>query len=237
MVKIGGSTSKSTQQETLDPTAKGGLDFLINQAQRLGGAPLTPDLSAGTLGAIETVGTGLGGIDPTALQAILGEIQGDFAPGGRESLERATSFAGERAATEVADVFTSGGRTGSPAEAKAIAEGVAGAVAPFEFQFEQSELRRQDQDRATRIASAFGLANLQSQSDLAEFQGQLAQLEANGLIDANARAKLEEPFRRLGLLAGVITPAAGQAPSSFKGTGSQFGFGLNIAAPTPKPGG
>lgn len=235
-MSIGGKTEKSSKDETirsrLDPVSRGGLDLLIGQAGGLKDAPLVPGLSPETLGAIETIGTGLGGIDQTALQAILDEVQGEFAPGGREALETATGFAAERAATQVGDVFTAGGRTGSPAEAKAIAEGVAGAVAPFEFGFAQNELRRQDQDRITRIASAFGLANLQSQDDLAVFQGQIARLEAAGLIDAQARAKLEEPFRRLGLISGVIVPAAGLGDKTqttqAKATGTSFGFEVDL---------
>lgn len=223
MIKIGGKKESSTKQETLDPTAKSGLDFLINQAKGLGGAPLVPELSAQTIEGIGSIGTGLGGVDPLALSTIQGSLGGEFAPGGREALERASGFAAERAEGQVSDIFTAGGRTGSPAQAKAVAEGVASAVAPFAFGFEQEELKRQDAFRVQQISTAFGLQNIQSASDLQEFQGQIAQLEAAGLLDAQARAKLEEPFRRLGLISGTITSAATLEPRTTEISGGSFG--------------
>lgn len=229
MVKIGGSTEKSSREETLDPTAKRGLDFLINKAQSLGDAPLVPGLSPQTLEGISTIGTGLGGIDPLALQTVREGVTREAAPGGREALESASDFVAERAERQVSDVFTAGGRTGSPAQAKAVAEGVAGAVSPFAFSFEQNELRRQDNAQAQQIASAFGLQQITSQDDLAVFQGQLAQLEAAGLLDEQARRELEEPFRRLGLISSVIGPAASLEPKKVKGTGSQVGFEAGLS--------
>jgi len=231
MIKIGGKTETQTRQETLDPTAKGGLDFLINRAQALGDAPLAPDLSRQTLRGIETIGTDLGGIDPLALSTLQDFLGEEFAPGGREALERATGFAAERAEGQVSDVFTAGGRTGSPAQARSIARGVGEAVAPLAFGFEQEQLRRQDAFRVQKISTAFGLQNIQSASDLQKFQGQIAQLEAAGLLDAQARAKLEEPFRRLGLISGTITGAAGLQPKGVEATGAATGveFGLSFS--------
>lgn len=231
MVKIGGSKQKGTRKETLDPTAQRGLDFLIQQAQGLGGAALVPELAPETLSGISGLTEGLGGLDPLALEAIQTGATREVAPGGREALDRATQFAAERAQTQVSDVFTAGGRTGSPAQATAVARGVSQAVSPFAFQFEREELRRQDAAQAQRTAAAFGLQQVRSGEDLAELNRRLTQLQAQGLIDDQARRKLEEPFRRLGLIAPVIASAAGLAPSDVRTTGSQTGFGLNIAAP------
>lgn len=229
MLKIGGSKQKATRTEELDPTAKRGLDFLIGQAQSLGGAPLTPGLSPETLTGISGLTEGLGGLDPLALQGLEADVTREFAPGGREALERASQFAAERAETQVSDVFTAGGRTGSPAQATAVARGVAQAVSPFAFGFEREELRRQDAFQAQQTATRFGLQGIRSQEDLAELNRRLTQLQAQGLIDDEARRKLEEPFRRLGLIAPVITGAAGLAPRDVRTTGSQLGFGLNVA--------
>lgn len=234
MVKIGGSKTSSTREETLDPTAKGGLDFLINQARGLGNAPLVPGLSSQTVQGVREIGTGLGGIDPLALSTIQNAISTDFAPGGTEALNRVSDFVAEKAAGRVGDVFTAGGRTGSAANAKAIAEGVAGAISPFAFSFEQNELARQDAAKANQTAAAFGLQEIRTADDAAIFQGQLAQLQAAGLLDEQARRELEEPFRRLGLISGVITSAAGLEPKSLKGTGTQFGAELQLTAPSPQ---
>lgn len=228
MIKIGGSktNSSSTQakQETLDPVAKGGLDLLINQATELKDSPLNPGLSSQTLSGIDNIGNSLGGIDPLALETLQNTASGNnFVPGDRGALERATGVAAENAADQVGDTFTAGGRTGSPANAKAIAEGVANAVSPFAFSFEQNELARRDASTARQTAAAFGLQEIKSADDAAVFQAQIAQLEAAGLLDAEARAKLEEPFRRLGLLSGAITGAAGIAPKGVTGTGSSSG--------------
>ena len=314
-------TRETTEQEqvrteTLDPLSQAGLDLLQTRAAGLADTPLVAPLSEQTLSAIGTVGTGLGGIDPAALEAlragatdqfVAGEFAegeftpgaefapgefvpgADFVPGSRGALEALTSFLGTEAAGQVSDVFTAAGRTGSPAQAAGISEAVARAISPAVFGFEQSERARQDalqaretgrrdvfesretarrdellaretgrldvfQDRETgrrdifqrqqearqdnalarQITSALGLQEVTSAADAARFQGELAQLQAAGIIDEQARREAEEPFVRLGLISGPILGAAGLGPSTVvqAGTGatrgSETSLSLNI---------
>lgn len=242
------------QVQTLDPTARQGLDFLVEQATGLGGAPLAPGISPERRAAIEAVGTG-GGISPEALATIKGFAAGGdfqagefvegtgFAPAGRETLDRLIGNVGRRAAGRVADLFSIGGRGGSPASAEAVARGVSEATSPFEFGFEREELTRADRERARQegrldefnarelqrqdtfrvqqLGAAFGLAQVESAEDAAELVRQLATLEASGQIDAAEREKLLEPFRRLGLIADVITPAVSLLPKTTDVTTAQ----------------
>lgn len=198
--------------QTIDPTARSGLEFLINQATGLETAPLAPGISPERRAAIGAVGTG-GGISPEALATIKDfAAGGGFAPADRGTLERLSGIVGGRAASRVADLFSLGGRSGSPASAEAVARGVGEAVAPLEFGFEQNELRRRDAAAVQQLGAAFGLQNITSAEDAAELRRQIATLEATGQIDAAEREKLEEPFRRLGLISDVVTPAASLLP-------------------------
>jgi len=221
-----------TQVQTIDPTAKSGLDFLINQATGLEDAPLAPGLSPERLSAIQAVGTG-GGINPEALATIKNfAAGGGFAPADRGTLERLSGTVGRRAASRVSDLFSLGGRGGSPASAEAVARGVGEAVAPLEFGFEQNELRRQDAAAVQQLGAAFGLQQVTSQEDAAQLQRQIAALEASGQIDAAERERLEEPFRRLGLIADIVTPAASLLPGTTEVTSVQTGETAGTAAGT-----
>lgn len=235
-------TSQATRQritDTLDPTAKAGLDFVINTATGLADAPLSAGINPDRLEALQGIGVGVGGGGPLDFTEdfIGGDfVAGEFQEGGREALERAGDFAGERAAREVGDVFTQGGRTGSRANAAAVAEGVARATSPFAFGFEQSELarkdafqarelQRQDADTARKIAAEFGLQDVQSKDDILKLQASIARAEALGEIDAARREELEAPFRRLGLISDVVTGAASLLPKTRDVTGISVGTG------------
>ena len=224
------TSSQQTRREVLDPTAKRGLDTILNRATALQDTALVPDLGAGTLDAISGLTTDLGGGSERGREFLDERLGAEFGAGGREALDRASGFAADAAARSVGDAFTAGGRTGSPASAKAIAQGVATAVAPFQFGFEQNELARKDRFDAQQTATAFGLDKIETAEDATELQRRLANLEAQGLIDANTKAKFEEPFRRLGLLAGITVGAAAQAPKTTTGTGEQktTEFGVNL---------
>lgn len=199
---------KSSTSETLDATAQSGLEGVINAASGLSTNKLAPGLSPETLSAISGVGTGVGGVDPLALSTIQDFASGEFVPSGTAGLERASAFAADQAEKQVSDLFTGGGRSGSFAHAKAVSEGVAGAVSPFAFNFEREEANRQDSANAQKLASAFGLQDVNNADDVLKLQKQLAQLEATGQIDQARREELEAPFRRLGLISGAITSAA-----------------------------
>jgi len=239
-MSLGGKKSSETTEqevtktETLDPLAQAGLDLLQTQAAGLAGAPVVAPLGAGTLEAIEGVGAGIGEIDPTALAALRAGASGAFQAGDRGALDRITDFIGGKAAREVSDVFTTGGRTGSPAQQKATAEAVAGAISPAVFGFEQNELARQDAANAQRITSALGLQSITTAAQGQQFQVQLAQLAAQGIIDEQTQQELLEPFTRLGLISQPILGAAGLGPSTVvqagtgKTTGTEVGFELGI---------
>lgn len=228
-MSISGSKESFSKDETirsrLDPTSRRGLDFLINQSIGLGDAPLVPDLSAGTLASIEGLGEGVGGVDPQTLETLRATAGGEFLGLDSPFLKEASQFAAERAEGQVSDIFTAGGRTGSPAQARAVARGVSEAVAPLAFQNQQFE-------RANQINAAFGLQTINSQDDLLTFQTQLAKLEANGMIDEQRRRELEEPFRRLGLISGPILGAAGLGDKTqiteAAGTGSAIGASVDL---------
>ena len=143
-------SSDVTRTSRIDPTAKSGLDFILNQSRGLADDPLVPDLSQRTLGLIPQIGTGLGGIDPTSEAGLRATAEGDFLGLDNPFLQEASNFAAEAAEGQVSDLFTAGGRTGSPASAKAVAEGVAGAVAPLAFQ--QQQLERNGHWAARRLA-------------------------------------------------------------------------------------
>lgn len=194
--------------EFLDPTAQSGLTELINRSLGLADTPLAAGLSPETLGAIAGVGEGVGGIDPQALGVIRGFAGGEFVPRGRGALDRLVDFVGSRAAREVSDVFTAAGRSGSPAQARSIAEGVTGAISPAVFGFEESEARRRDASQAQQLGAAFGIQNIESKAGAQRLQGQIAELEATGRIDAAERERLEAPFRRLGIIGGEVRGAA-----------------------------
>ena len=106
-------------EQTLPSQFTGGLDFLLDQSQSLANAPLTPDLSQQTLGAIGN----LGQINPLTQQAFQNTVTGDptrfneAANLNDPALRAAAGFAAESAAGQVGDVFTAAGRTGSPANA------------------------------------------------------------------------------------------------------------------------
>lgn len=242
------------QVQTIDPTARQGLDFLVNQATGLADAPLAPGISPERREAIAAVGSG-GGISPEALATIKGFAAGEgfqagefvegtgFETAGRGTLDRLIGNVGRRAASRVSDLFSLGGRGGSPASAEAVARGVSEATSPFEFGFEREELARGDRERARQegrldefnaaelqrqdtfrvqqLGAAFGLAQVESAEDAAELQRQIAALEATGQIDAAEREKLEEPFRRLGLIADVVTPAVSLLPKTTDVTSAQ----------------
>lgn len=233
-MSIGGSIEsfdrEETTQQRLDPTSRGGLDFLINQARGLGDAPLVAPLSEGTLAGIEGLGAGQGGIDPQTLETLQATAGGEFLGLDSPFLQEASAFAAERAEGQVSDIFTAGGRTGSPAQAKAVARGVSEAVAPLAFQNQQFE-------RANQINAAFGLQQIRSQDDLQTLQRQLAQLQANGLIDEQRRRELEEPFRRLGLISGPILGAAGLGDKTQTTEASGTGTGFEAAISFPELGG
>lgn len=225
-MSIGGSREsfkrEETQQQRLDPTSRRGLDFLINQSIGLQDQPLVAPLSEGTLASIEGLGEGVGGVDPQTLETLRATAGGDFLGLDSPFLQEASQFAAERAEGQVSDVFTAGGRTGSPAQARAVARGVSEAVAPLAFQNQQFE-------RANQINAAFGLQTIRSQDDLLTFQTQLAQLEANGLIDEQRRRELEEPFRRLGLISGPILGAAGLGDTTQRTETSGVGTGFEAS--------
>lgn len=228
-MSVGGSRESFNREETtqqrLDPTSRRGLDFLINQATGLADTPLVAPLSERTLELIPQIGTGLGGIDPQALEGLQATAGGEFLGLDNPFLQEAAQFAAERAEGQVSDVFTAGGRTGTPAQARAVARGVSEAVAPLAFQQQQFE-------RANQINAQLGLQQIRSQSDLAAFQGQLAQFQAQGLIDEQRRRELEEPFRRLGLISGPILGAAGLGDTTettrASGTGTGFEAGIDF---------
>lgn len=249
-------TSQSTTQQTVDPQSRAGLDFLLSEAKGLKDAPLVPGLSDLTLKNVGAVGADRFGLDPTSLDTLRGAAAGDFArsPGefraaDRGSLETALGFAGEEAERQVSDLFTAGGRTGSPAQSKAVAQGVTEAIAPLLVQFEQNELARRDAfdigeanridaNTVQQISASLGLQSIVAQQDRAALQDEFARLEASGIIDAQARAKLEEPFRRLGLISQSILGAASLGDKTLEqegsGTSSSFGFSADIIKP---PGG
>lgn len=239
-MSIGGKkTSETTEQEvtkteTLDPLAQAGLDLIQRQAAGLAGAPVVAPLGAGTLEAIGDVGAGIGEIDPTALAALRAGATGGFQAGDRGALERLTDFISQRAGREVSDIFTAGGRTGSPAQQRTTAEAVAGAISPAVFGFEQNELARQDAAQAQQITSALGLQSITSAAQGQQFQAQLAQLAAQGIIDEQTQQELLEPFTRLGLISQPILGAAGLGPSTIvqagtgKTTGSEVGFSATL---------
>jgi len=208
----------TTTAERLDPTAQLGLEGIIRQAQGLEGAELAAGLSPETQAAIAGIGAGVGGVDPLALSTIRDVAGGAGVRSGTEARDRAAAFAAEQAERQVSDLFTLGGRSGSAAQARSVARGVAEAVSPFAFGFERDELVRQDQARAQQLAAAFGLQDITNQQDVLEFQTQIARLEASGQIDAAKREELEAPFRRLGLLGGAVTGAA-----SLLGRGTEVG--------------
>lgn len=242
------------QVQTIDPTARRGLDFLVDQATSLEGAPLAPGLSPERREAIAAVGSG-GGISPEALATIKGFAAGEgfqagefvegagFEAAGRETLDRLIGNVGRRAAGRVSDLFSLGGRGGSPASAEAVARGVSEATAPLEFGFEREELTRADRERARQegrldefnarelqrqdafrvqqLGSAFGLAQIESAEDAAELQRQVEALKASGQIDAAERERLLEPFVRLGLISDVITPAVSLLPKTTDVTSAQ----------------
>lgn len=239
-MSLGGKKSEETTEQeqtttrTIDPLAQSGLDLLQTTAAGLADAPLVAPLGAGTLEAIENVGAGIGEIDPTALATLTAAAGGEFRPGDTGALERLTDFIGERAGREVSDIFTAGGRTGSPAQQRATAEAVAGAISPAVFGFEQNELARQDAAQAQQITSALGLQSITTAAQGQQFQAQLAELAAQGIIDEQTQQELLEPFTRLGLISQPILGAAGLGPSTVvqAGTGttrgSESGFSLNI---------
>ena len=69
------------------------------------------------------------------------------------------------------------------------------------------EAQRIDLNTTRQLTAALGLQEVTSREDAALLQNQLAQLHAQGIIDANALAKLQEPFQRLGLISSAITLA------------------------------
>jgi len=209
------------QVQTIDPTAREGLDFLVSSATGLAEAPLAPGISPERQAAISAVGTG-GGISPEALATIKNfAAGGGFAPADRGTLDRLSGIVGGRAASRVADLFSLGSRGGSPASAEAIARGVGEAVAPLEFGFEQNELRRQDNAAIQQLGAAFGLQQITSAEDAAELTRQIETLRAANQIDDAEREKLLEPFIRLGLIEDVITPAASLLPRTTEVTSAQ----------------
>jgi len=197
--------------QSLDPQFTGGLNFLLNQAQGLGNAPLTPDLSAQTLGAIGN----LGQINPLTQEAFRSTVEGDptrfniAANLDDPSLRAAAGFAAESAAGRVGDVFTAAGRTGSPANALAVSRGVGQAVSPFTFSAIQNAEQRNFQatqaERARQLNAAGQLQNLTNQ----QTQGQLF---GGQLLDEQQRSLLSDPFERLRLLSPSILGAVSAAP-------------------------
>lgn len=210
--------SSNTQQlqsgqttQTLPPEFTQGLNFLLNQSQSLADAPLTPELSAQTLGAIPN----LGQINPITQQAFESTATGDptrfnvAANLDDPSLRAAAGFAAESAAQRVGDVFTAAGRTGSPANALAVSRGVGQAVSPFTFQAIQNAENRNFQatqaERARQLNAAGQLQNLTTQQTR-------GQLEGGQLLDAQQARLLGDPFERLRLLSSPILGAASAAP-------------------------
>ena len=225
----------------LPPQFEQGLDFVLDEAMGLRGLPLTPDLSRQTLSAVRQ----LGQVDPDARSVLRGAALGSpnrFAESvslDDPALRAATDFAADAAAREVGDVFTASGRTGSPANALAVARGVGQAVSPFTFGAIESARQRNfaglQNERQRQLSAALQLQNLQQ-------QGARGSLLGGQILDEQARARLMEPFERARLITSPIVSAVSGAPQTQTTTqpftsspiggalgGAASGFGLGSA--------
>lgn len=202
-----------TIRQELPPEFREGLQFVIDEAQGLRGLPLTPDLSQQTLGAISR----LGATDPVTQSTLLQTVQGDPRRFNESvdlndpALRAASDFAAEAAAREVGDVFTASGRTGSPANALAVARGVGQAVSPLAFNALENARQRNfgalQNERTRQLNAALQLQNLQQ-------QGARGALLGGQILDEQERARLLEPFERTRLITGPIVSAVSGAPQT-----------------------
>jgi len=210
---------------------------------RLTGAVDNQDYKRGVQGGIGYAGQLADGTGPSLTESsLMGVAQGNHFGQNAPGYERLRSRAMDDASTSINQTFGNSGRFGSGGHVESLGEGLFNASAGLDYQNYQNDIARQERalagiegTRQQGVNNAFMgqqmLPGLMSASALP----QQMMIQAGGLLDADAAAKLQgeqdlfmrqktAPYTKLGTLSSTL---AGTAP--FGGTTS------TSTQPAPNP--